>query len=67
MTSVDAREGALIPQILSAYRDGDIEAETMQQLTLATVKQQIRAIGLTMLIPVYTKGLDADYGRSLTE
>jgi ParB family transcriptional regulator, chromosome partitioning protein len=31
---------ALIPQILSAYRDGDIEAETMQQLTLATAKQQ---------------------------
>jgi ParB family chromosome partitioning protein len=31
---------ALMPQILGAYRDGDIEAETMQQLTLATTKQQ---------------------------
>jgi hypothetical protein len=31
---------ALIPQILNAYRDGEIEPETMQQLTLATAKQQ---------------------------
>lgn len=31
---------ALIPQILGAYRDGEIEPETVQQLTLATAKQQ---------------------------
>jgi ParB family chromosome partitioning protein len=31
---------ALIPQILNAYRDEEIEPETMQQLTLATAKQQ---------------------------
>jgi len=31
---------ALIPQLLLAYREGQIEPETMQQLTLATPKQQ---------------------------
>jgi ParB family chromosome partitioning protein len=30
---------ALIPAILNAFRAGQIEAETMQQLTLATPKQ----------------------------